>query len=278
MITGGRADCRWWGGAPGGVRHRVVPCRDDRTGSLSDGRRTARPGRRGSGLMSQWLNQLTDLGQLTTTAVYVVVIGLVFVESGLLVGFFLPGDSVLFTAGLLAAEPGSGLRVELLSAAVFVAAVAGDAVGYWTGRRFGRPWLLRRAGRAARHVESAERFYARYGWWAVVVARFIPWVRTFTPIVAGVARMPYPRFLSANLVGAGVWGSGLVLLGYAGHSMPWVRWTAYAVAGVAILISVVAPIVGWLRTRRRRRLSAAQARNRADGRTAPRAPDAPRRP
>ena len=199
--------------------------------------------------MSQWLADLTDLTSLSAGAVYLVVLVLVFVESGLLLGFFLPGDSVLFTAGLLAAEPGSALRVELLAIGVFVAAVAGDATGYWTGRRFGRPWLLRRAGRAARHVETAERFYDRYGWWAVVIARFIPWVRTFTPVVAGVGRMPYPRFLSANLAGAGIWGSGLVLLGYLGHSVPWVKWAAYMVAGVAILISIVAPIVGWLRRR-----------------------------
>ena len=183
---------------------------------------------------------------------YAVVLGVVFVESGLLVGFFLPGDSVLFTAGLLAAEPGSDLRVEVLAGGVFAAAVAGDAVGYWTGRRFGRPWLLRRAGRAAGHVAGAERFYDRYGWWAVVIARFVPWVRTFTPVVAGVARMPYRRFLSANLAGAGVWGSGLILLGYLGHSVPWVKWTAYAVAGAAVATSLVVPLVGLLRRRRDR--------------------------
>jgi membrane-associated protein len=201
--------------------------------------------------MSQWLCDLTDLQGLSATAVYVTLVTLVFVESGLLVGFFLPGDSVLFTAGLLAAEPGSGLSLPALAGGVFVAAVAGDAVGYWSGRRFGRPWLLRTAGRAARHVERAEQFYARYGWWAVVVARFVPWVRTFTPIVAGVARMPYPRFLSANLVGAACWGVGLVVLGYFAHSVPVVRWVAYAVAGTAILASLVVPLVGWLRSRRR---------------------------
>jgi membrane-associated protein len=200
--------------------------------------------------MSEWLSNLGDLQGLSALAVYVTLFTLVFVESGLLVGFFLPGDSVLFTAGLLAAEPGSDLSLPVLSGGVFVAAVAGDAVGYWSGRRFGRPWLLRRAGRAAQHVERAEQFYARYGWWAVVVARFIPWVRTFTPIVAGVARMPYPRFLSANLVGAGVWGSGLVALGYVAHSVPWVKWAAYAVAGTAILVSVLVPLVAWVRRRR----------------------------
>jgi membrane-associated protein len=199
--------------------------------------------------MSEWFSHLSELQNLSASAVYLVLFTLVFVESGLLVGFFLPGDSVLFTAGLLAAEPGSGLRLDVLMAGVFVTAVAGDAVGYWTGRRFGRPWLLRKAGRAAHQVERAERFYARYGWGAVVIARFIPWVRTFTPIVAGVARMPYLVFLSANLVGAAVWGSGLVLLGYVGHAVPWVKWAAYVVAGAAVAFSIVAPIVGRLRRR-----------------------------
>jgi membrane-associated protein len=222
--------------------------------------------------MSDWLRHLTDLADLTTTTVYVVVLGLVLVESGLLVGFFLPGDSLLFTAGLLAAEPGSDLRLDLLTGGVFVAAVTGDAIGYWTGRRLGRPWLLRRAGRAAAHVERAERFYARYGWWAVVVARFIPWVRTFTPIVAGVGRMTYPRFASANVVGAGVWGSGLVLLGYLGHSIPWVKWTAYAIAGTAVAISVVVPLVGWIRSR----LRARGLRAAAEPDPAPRTPRTPR--
>lgn len=194
--------------------------------------------------MSGWWHHLTDLASLTAAAVYAVVLALVFVESGLLVGFFLPGDSVLFAAGLLAAGPGSRLRVEVLAAGVFAAAVAGDAVAYWTGRRFGRPWLLRRAGRAARHVEAAERFYARYGWWAVVVARFVPWVRTFTPVIAGVARMPYRRFLGANLVGAAVWGSGLVVLGYASHSVAWLKWTAYAVAAVAVTGSIGVGLLG----------------------------------
>ena len=104
-------------------------------------------------------------------------------ESGVLVGFLLPGDSILFTAGLLAAEPVSTLSLPVLALGAFVCAAAGNGVGYWTGHRFGRPWLLHRAGRAAGHVERAERFYVRYGWLAVVVARFVPWARTFTPVL-----------------------------------------------------------------------------------------------
>ena len=124
---------------------------------------------------------------------------IIFVESGVLVGFLLPGDSILFTAGLLAAEPVSTLSLPVLALGAFVCAAAGNGVGYWTGHRFGRPWLLHRAGRAAGHVERAERFYLRYGWLAVVVARFVPWARTFVPVAAGVARMSLGRFVSATL-------------------------------------------------------------------------------
>lgn len=200
--------------------------------------------------MSDWLSNLSQLENLSAGAVYLVLFTLVFVESGLLVGFFLPGDSVLFTAGLLAAEDGSPLRLDVLAAGVFAAAVAGDAVGYWTGRRFGRPWLLRKAGRGTRQVQRAEHFYARYGWGAVVIARFIPWIRTFTPVLAGIGGMPYLAFLSANVVGAGIWGSGLVALGYVGHSVPWVKQAAYVVAGTAILISIAVPLIDRLRARR----------------------------
>ena len=202
--------------------------------------------------MADWFTQLIhpELGTLTAGAVYAVLLTLVFVESGLLVGFLLPGDTVLFAAGLLAARPGSPLSLPLLVAGVAVAAVAGDAVGYWTGRRFGRPWVERRAGRLAHHLPRAEEFYQRWGWRSVVVARFVPWVRTFTPVVAGVARMPYPRFLSANVVGALLWGSGLVVLGYVASSVPWVKNLAYVVAGLSVLASVVGPLVARRRARR----------------------------
>jgi membrane-associated protein len=199
--------------------------------------------------MAEWLSRLEDLGSLPPVAVYVVLTALVFVESGLLVGFFLPGDTVLFAAGLLAAAPGSRLSLPLLAGLVFAAAVAGDGVAYWTGHRFGRPWLLRRAGPAAARVKQAERFYARFGWWAVVIARFIPWVRTVTPIVAGVARMPYRRFLSANVAGAACWGSGLIVLGYVSFQITWLRQGAYAVAAVAVAGSVIGAAIGVYRSR-----------------------------
>ena len=181
-----------------------------------------------------------DLGGLTAGAIYAAVFGLVFVESGLVVGFLLPGDAILFTSGLLAADPARDLSLALLAVGAATFAVLGDVVGYATGLRLGRPWLERRTGRLGHALPRAEAFYARWGWSAVVVARFIPWLRTFTPILAGTARMPYAAFLAANVAGALVWGSGLVLLGYAAHGTPWLRHAAYVVAAVAILGSGIA--------------------------------------
>jgi membrane-associated protein len=197
-----------------------------------------------------------DLGGLTAAAVYGIVIGFVFVESGLLVGFLLPGDSILFGAGLVSAEPGSGVALPVLAAGAFAAAVAGDSLGYALGSRLGRGWLDRRAARGGldrRHLERADRFYARWGWWAVVVARWIPWVRTFTPIVAGTSRMPYPRFLSANLAGGFCWAVGLTVLGHLAADTPALRQVSYAVAALFVLGSLVAGVVGWLRRRAARR-------------------------
>lgn len=150
---------------------------------------------------------------------------------------------MLFTAGLLAADSSRHLSLPALAIGVALSAVLGDVVGYWTGARLGRPWLERRGGRLGQALPRAEAFYARWGWSAVVVARFVPWLRTFTPILAGTARMQYAAFLTANLAGALVWGSGLVLLGYWAHTTPWLRHAAYIVAAVAIAASVVGTVL-----------------------------------
>ena len=194
-----------------------------------------------------------ELDNLGAVAVYVVVLSLVFVESGLLVGFFLPGDTVLFAAGLLTARPGSDVSLPVLAIGVFLAAVAGDSVGYAFGSRLGRPWLLSRVQRGrlhARHLARAEAFYARFGWFAVVAARWIPWVRTFTPILAGTARMPYPWFLSANVVGALTWGVALVVLGHLSAANDGLRTTSYVVAACFVVGSFALGTLGWLRRRR----------------------------
>ncbi|MGN6523203.1 MAG: DedA family protein, partial [Actinomycetes bacterium] len=155
-----------------------------------------------------------DLASLSAVAVYAVVWGFVFVESGLLVGFLLPGDTILFGAGLLTAAPVSSqasssatpfesgplVSLPLLTAGAFVAAVSGDLVGYATGRRLGRPWLERRTGSGrSRHftpqrLAQAEAWTARWGPLMVIAARWIPWVRTLVPVIAGATRMRLAAF------------------------------------------------------------------------------------
>lgn len=198
---------------------------------------------------------LGDLSGLAAPAVYLTLFALVFVESGLLVGLLLPGDTVLFAAGLLAGDPRSGLSVPLLVAVVLVAAVSGDAVGYGLGRRYGRPYLSRRDNRFVnpQRLDRAEEFYTRWGAWAVVVARWIPWVRTLTPVLAGVSRMPYRTFVVANIAGAITWGAGLVLLGRLAAEVPWVKHGALGIGvGFAVLFTVPV-VVHLLRLRRERR-------------------------
>ena len=194
-----------------------------------------------------------DLAGLTAGVVYLVVFGFVFVESGLLVGVLLPGDSLLFGAGLVAAAERSGVSLAVLIAGVLVAAIAGDSVGYAFGSRLGRPWLQRQVGRGrldGRHLDRAEAFYDRFGWFAVVAARWIPWVRTFTPVVAGASRMAYRRFLPANVVGALAWGPSLLVLGYYAASNPTLRHSSYVVAAVFVFGSLLLALVGVVRRRR----------------------------
>jgi membrane-associated protein len=181
-----------------------------------------------------------NLASLGALAVYAVVWGFLFAECGLLLGFLLPGDTILFGAGLLAASPNSDVNLALLVAGAFVAAVAGNEVGYLTGRRYGRGWLeSRESGRALAQLRRTEAFYDRYGWLAVVVARWIPWVRTFTPVVAGTAAMRRAGFTSANVVGALSWAVVLPVVGYVAYALPVVRTIAFAIAGIFVTISLV---------------------------------------
>jgi membrane-associated protein len=149
------------------------------------------------------------------------VFAVVFAESGLLVGFFLPGDSLLFTAGFLASAPSSvdealHLPLGFLLIGTFLAAVAGDQVGYLLGRRAG-PAIFRRPNSRffkQENVEKAHAFFDKYGAKTIVLARFVPIVRTFAPVVAGVSRMNYRTFVTFNVVGGLLWAIGVTLLGY----------------------------------------------------------------
>lgn len=201
-----------------------------------------------------------DLASLSAIAVYAVVWGFLFAECGLLLGFLLPGDTILFGAGLLAAAPNSGVNIVVLVVGAFVAAVAGNEVGYRTGRRFGRSWLEgRESGRGLEQLRRTERFYDRYGWISVVVARWIPWVRTFMPIVAGTAAMRRASFTSANVVGALTWAVALPIVGYYAYQFPTLRTIAFTIAGIFITLSLVGLAVMLVRDTARRRRDRAAA-------------------
>ena len=183
---------------------------------------------------------------------YLIVWGLVFSGTALFVGVFIPfitGDSLLFAAGLIAASTDS-VNIWVLAVGVGVAAFLGDQVGFVLGRHYGRPYLDRRKGGWIRRaVSRSEKFYDDLGWWAVVVARFIPWGRVFVPPIAGIARMNYGSFLSANVVGALVWGVLITVTGFFAASIPAVKSAAYVVGGAFILASIIAGIISWRRNR-----------------------------
>ena len=178
---------------------------------------------------------------------YVIIGAVVFVETGLLFGFFLPGDSVLFSAGLVAAAK-SDINIALLVAIILVAAFFGDQIGFVIGRVVGRPYLDKRTSpRMQRMIARSERFYEHTGWWAVVAARFFPWIRTFVPPIAGASKMNYYKFLSANALGAVLWGAGITLAGYYAATLPWVKTSSYAIAAFFICASIVSGIVNYSR-------------------------------
>jgi membrane-associated protein len=180
---------------------------------------------------------------------YVLIGAIVFVETGILLGFFLPGDSILFSAGLVAAAHGN-VNIVILVTVIFLAAFIGDQVGFVLGRKIGRPYLERHNGpRIEKMIERSERFYERTGWWAVVAARFFPWIRTFVPPIAGASHMNYYKFLSANALGALLWGVGITLAGYYAATLPWVKTSSYAIAAFFITASVVSSLVSYRRHR-----------------------------
>jgi membrane-associated protein len=139
---------------------------------------------------------------------------IVFAESGLLIGFFLPGDTLLFTAGFFAAQGHLPLAGVIL--VIFAAAVIGDNTGYTLGRRLGPRLFRKKDGILFRqeYVAQAEAFYEKHGGKTVIMARFVPVVRTFAPVVAGVGKMPHSKFLMYNIIGAAIWSTGVVMLGF----------------------------------------------------------------
>ena len=184
----------------------------------------------------------------------------IFAECGLLIGFFLPGDTLLFTAGFLASQRVVGLDIWTLCIVCGVAAALGPPVGYWYGNLWG-PRLFRREDSLLfrrQHLVRAHDFYERHGGKALLMARFIPIVRTFAPVVAGMAAMNYPRFVAYTAVGALMWGIGVTLLGYfLGNLIPDAgKYLEYIVV-LIFLASIAPPVIHLLRERARPKVTPA---------------------
>jgi membrane-associated protein len=184
---------------------------------------------------------------------YVVLAAIVFTETGLLIGFFLPGDSLLITAGLVAAT--GQLNIWWLNGILIVAAVVGDSAGYAIGRRAG-PRLFTRPKSLLfnpAHIERTRAFYARYGARTIVIARFVPIVRTFAPVVAGVGEMEYRKFVFYNVAGGVGWVTSMTWAGYLlGQAVPNINDHIHWVVGIVIVLSLVPIVIELVRERRRR--------------------------
>jgi membrane-associated protein len=184
--------------------------------------------------------------------------GIVFIETGFFVGFFLPGDSLLITAGIFAAADVIPLRWLLLP--VMLCAIVGDQIGYWIGRSAGAALYKREDSFFFRrsHLQRAHEFYEKYGGRAVILARFVPIVRTFCPPVAGAARMPYGRYVAFDIFGGIIWVGTMILGGYTlGRSVPNIgQYIHYVIAVVAVL-SILPAVIGVLKSRKRAPASAA---------------------
>jgi len=155
-----------------------------------------------------------DIEAIIQTGGILLIAAIVFAESGLLIGFFLPGDTLLFTAGFFAAQ--GKLSLGWLLAAVVIAAIAGDNVGYTLGKRMGKRLFTRKDGILFRHdyIMRAEKFYEEHGGKTIILARFVPVIRTFAPVVAGAAKMDRKKFFAYNVIGGLSWGIGVTMLGY----------------------------------------------------------------
>lgn len=192
--------------------------------------------------------------QLIAWGGYIVLFIIIFAETGLLIGFFLPGDSLLVTAGLLASA--GMLDIVWLNALLIPAAIIGDATGYMIGYRSGKRLLNRPDSRFFKrsHVEKTQEFYAKHGGKTIVLARFVPLVRTFAPVVAGIAQMPYKEFALYNVFGGIFWIASTTLLGYfLGNLIPDIEKYLHYVIGAVILLSLLPVIIEVLKARARKR-------------------------
>jgi membrane-associated protein len=198
--------------------------------------------------IADWVEQY--LSASTPFFIYLALGAIVFIETGILIAFFLPGDSILFAAGLVAATR-EDTNIVFLVTVIFIAAFLGDQVGYVLGRKYGRGYLERHSSpRIERMIARAELFYEKYGWSAVILARFYPWIRTFMPPIAGIGKMNYYKFLAANALGALLWGVGITLLGFYAASIPALKDSSRMIAVFFVVLTLALTIKNYLRSRR----------------------------
>lgn len=202
------------------------------------------------GSVEHFLHFLFNVKGLIEWGGALLVCTIVFVETGFFVGFFLPGDSLLVTAGVFAAS--GHLHLSELLLLVPLCAIVGDQIGYWIGRKAGQA-LYRREDSLVfrkRHLQRAHDFYEKYGGKTVILARFIPVVRTFCPPVAGAAEMAYGRYLTYDIAGGVLWVGSMILGGYfLGRQIPNISDNIHYVIAVVIFLSLLPPIIGFLRSR-----------------------------
>ena len=202
--------------------------------------------------LQELIAQIPSIEEVIRWGGTLALIAIVFAETGLLVGFFLPGDSLLVTAGLFAAR--GDLNVAVLLVTLSIAAIVGDAVGYTIGRRLG-PKLFKKEDSLLfkrKHLVKAHEFYERYGGKTIVIARFVPIIRTFAPTVAGAAEMTYSKFAAFNVFGGILWVFSMVLGGYAlGSVIPNIDKYIHYVIVVVVFLSLLPPVFEWWRERRR---------------------------
>lgn len=209
-----------------------------------------------AGLLPAWMDPNEFLRDPALAPWLVLIVcAFLFVETGLLVGFFLPGDSLLFTSGLLAATGTIQVPIAVLAGAAFLAALGGDQTGYLIGRKAG-PVVFNRPGSKllrGEYADKAHNFFLKYGRRSVVLARFVPIVRTFLPVTAGVGKMSYRAFLAYNAVGALLWGVGVTLLGFWLGRYDWIGANIDLIFVGIVLASFIPVGIELLKNRRRKR-------------------------
>ena len=203
----------------------------------------------------EWLDPQTLLTGLGDIAFWVV-LGIIFAECGLLIGFFLPGDSLLFITGLFIASGFISINIWLACLLLLTAAIVGNAVGYGIGYKVGPALFRREDSRLFKkeYVEKTHAFFDKYGGRAIILARFVPIVRTFITAIAGVARMDFRRFMLFTAIGGVIWAVGVTLAGYFLGTIPFVKDNIEAILLLVVLVSVIPIVWEFIKHRRQRAL------------------------